>query len=265
VPIGNPPGCEMTEQLQLVGESLGASLTVADLARSVSRYCDVLGFSVDRRHEREGRLIGVSLRAGTVQVLLTQDNGAKGLDRTKGVGFSLQIATKQDADALAARARAAGSTLETEPMTAPHGPRIFRGQRSRHCSRSWPRRLIGGVRNWRHEWSRAPSSFGASLPRRLRACASRGDDRAHFLSHRFGYSPAFILAVCGLQFACAAVILVPRWAVWAAVALSVTAVGAAASHILIGSPLTALPAVLYTMLQTWYGITSWRREHPLSG
>ncbi len=116
----------MTDEPALIGETLGASLTVADLPQSVSWYCDVLGFVVDRRHEREGRLIAVSLRAGAVQILLTQDNGAKGLNRQKGLGFSLQITTQQSADALAARAKARGARLETEAMSAPHGPRIFR-------------------------------------------------------------------------------------------------------------------------------------------
>ncbi|HEY4320077.1 MAG TPA: VOC family protein [Gemmatimonadales bacterium] len=116
----------MTDELALVGDTLGASLTVADLPASVAWYCDVLGFTVDRRHEREGRLFAASLRAGPVPILLTQDNGAKGVERAKGIGFSLQITTMQDADVLAARVRSHGGHLETEPMTAPHGPRIFR-------------------------------------------------------------------------------------------------------------------------------------------
>ena len=114
----------MPEQLQ--GDTLQASLTVIDLERSAKWYVDILGFIEDRRHEREGRLIAVSLRAGAVRILLTQDDGAKGLDRVKGVGLSLQITTQQSADALAARIKSQGVTLDTEPMTAPHGPRVFR-------------------------------------------------------------------------------------------------------------------------------------------
>lgn len=113
-----------TQPLQ--GESLQASFTVTNLELSARWYADVLGFVEDRRHERDGRLFAVSLKAGEVRILLTQDDGAKGSDRAKGVGFSLQITTRQDADALAARARSHGVTLDTEPMTAPHGPRIFR-------------------------------------------------------------------------------------------------------------------------------------------
>ena len=107
-------------------DSLEASLTVQDLERSARWYADVLGFSEDQRHQREGRLIAVSLQAGAVRILLVQDDGAKGLDRAKGVGFSLQITTREDADALADRAKSAGAVLDTEPVTAPHGARIFR-------------------------------------------------------------------------------------------------------------------------------------------
>ena len=111
---------------QLHGDSLEASLTVRNLAHSAKWYADVLGFGEDRRHEREGKLIAVSLKAGAVRILLTQDDGAKGLDRAKGDGLSLQISTQQSADALAARIKQQGGTLDTEPVTMPHGPRAFR-------------------------------------------------------------------------------------------------------------------------------------------
>lgn len=114
----------MTEKLQ--AETLQASLTVANLERSVAWYVDVLGLDVDRRHEREGRLIAVSLRAGAVRILLTRDDGAKGLERAKGEGMSLQFTTQQNADLLAAAIKARGATLDTDPITAPHGARVFR-------------------------------------------------------------------------------------------------------------------------------------------
>jgi uncharacterized glyoxalase superfamily protein PhnB len=110
----------------LRGRSLEAALTVADVERSVEWYTAALGFATERRHERDRRLIAVTLCAGDVRILVVQDDGAKGAERQKGAGFSLQITTTQDIDALAARARAHGVTLDTEPMTAPHGPRIFR-------------------------------------------------------------------------------------------------------------------------------------------
>jgi uncharacterized glyoxalase superfamily protein PhnB len=111
---------------ELLAESLEAALTVKDVEASVAWYTRVLGFAVDRRHEREGRLVAVSLRAGSVRVLLAQDDGAKGLDRAKGEGMSIQITTTQDVDAIAARIKSHGWTLDLEPVTAPHGLRVFR-------------------------------------------------------------------------------------------------------------------------------------------
>jgi uncharacterized glyoxalase superfamily protein PhnB len=110
----------------LNGSGLAASLTVRDLERSAVWYQQTLGFTVDRRHERQGRLVGISLKAGAVSLLLTQDDGAKGLDRVKGDGFSLQITTTQSADSLADRAKRHDAVLDTEPTTVPWGPRIFR-------------------------------------------------------------------------------------------------------------------------------------------
>ena len=106
-------------------QSLEASLTVADLPRSVEWYRDVLGFTIDREFERGGRQFAASLRAGIVRILLTQDDGAKGLDRVKGEGFSLQATTAQNIDMLASRAKQAGARLDTEPVDA-WGARVFR-------------------------------------------------------------------------------------------------------------------------------------------
>jgi uncharacterized glyoxalase superfamily protein PhnB len=111
---------------KLLGDSLDASLTVKNLEQSAKWYVDILGFNEDRRHEREGRLLAISLRAGAVRILLSQDDGAKGLDREKGVGFSLQITTQQRADTLADHIKKQGWTLDTEPVTMPHGVRAFR-------------------------------------------------------------------------------------------------------------------------------------------
>ena len=109
----------------LSAESLQASLTVNDLEQSLAWYRDALGFEVDREHRRDDRLFAVSLRAGTVRMLLTQDNGARGTDRVKGAGFSLQITTSQNIDAIAARVAQTGTQFETEPTDA-MGVRMFR-------------------------------------------------------------------------------------------------------------------------------------------
>ncbi len=121
----HPASAPTPPQEGLVARSLEASLTVRDLPASVRWYRDVLGFTVDREHGREGRLIAVSIRAGAVRLLLGQDDGARGTDRVKGEGFSLQVTTSQNIDELAARVRAHGGGLESEPFDA-WGVRAFR-------------------------------------------------------------------------------------------------------------------------------------------
>jgi uncharacterized glyoxalase superfamily protein PhnB len=106
--------------------ALAASLTVKDLQRSLAWYRDVVGFTVDQRYEREGVLRAVALSAGEVKILIGQDDGAKGWDRVKGEGFSLQFTTAQDVDEIARRIRERGGTLESEPVDTPWGARVFR-------------------------------------------------------------------------------------------------------------------------------------------
>ena len=123
-PQGSTP---RTQPESFRGRSLAASLTVSDLPRSLAWYRDVVGFTVDRKFEREGRLAAVALKAGGVELLLTQDDGARGAERIKGEGFSLQITTTQDVDALAKRIKDRGGLLTTEPADV-WGARVFRMQ-----------------------------------------------------------------------------------------------------------------------------------------
>jgi uncharacterized glyoxalase superfamily protein PhnB len=111
--------------MPLHGDTLDASLTVSDLDRRASWYTTILGFTIDRRHERDGTLMAVSLKAGAVRLLLSQDDGSRGQDRARGEALSLRITTRQDIDALAASIKAQGVALDTEPMSA-HGYRVFR-------------------------------------------------------------------------------------------------------------------------------------------
>jgi uncharacterized glyoxalase superfamily protein PhnB len=124
VPQGATP---RTQPESFRGRSLAASLTVKDVPRSLAWYRDVVGFTVDRRFEREGRLTAVALKAGAVELLLVQDDGAKGGDRVKGEGFALQITTTQDVDALAKRIHDRGGVLAAEPADV-WGARVFRLQ-----------------------------------------------------------------------------------------------------------------------------------------
>jgi lactoylglutathione lyase len=110
----------------LHGTAFAAALTCNDLQKSLAWYESVLGFAVDRKHEREGKLQAVSLVAGDVRLLIGQDDGKKGWDRVKGQAVSLQITTDQNVDEIANRIKAAGGVLETEPTDLPWGPRAFR-------------------------------------------------------------------------------------------------------------------------------------------
>jgi lactoylglutathione lyase len=107
------------ESLRL--RSVGPSLTVGDIERSLAWYRDVLGFTVGERWEREGRLGGVELVAGRVSFWLSQDDWKKGRDRVKGEGFRLYCETAQDVDRLAAQIRLRGGSLLEGPRDQPWG------------------------------------------------------------------------------------------------------------------------------------------------
>ena len=110
----------------LDARSLEAALTVADLPASVAWYRDVLGFAVDREHARDGVLFAVSLKAGAVRILVSQDTGAKGEERAKGEGMSFQLTVGEPVDRIAERVRANGGTIDQGPMDTPWGVRMMR-------------------------------------------------------------------------------------------------------------------------------------------
>jgi catechol 2,3-dioxygenase-like lactoylglutathione lyase family enzyme len=111
------------ESLRL--RSVAASFTVSDLARSIAWYRDVLGFTVGERWEGSGQLRGVQMKAGVCDIMLGQDDFAKGRDRKKGEGCRLWVATAQDIDAIAARVKAAGWPLDRGPAETPWGDWAF--------------------------------------------------------------------------------------------------------------------------------------------
>jgi catechol 2,3-dioxygenase-like lactoylglutathione lyase family enzyme len=119
------PGTDAPEGGEFVARTLEAALTVRDLAASVAWYRDVVGFSLGQEFRREGRLFAARVQAGAVHLLLAQDDGARGEDRVKGEGVSLQLTTTQDVDEIAARIHARGGVLATEPFDA-FGKRAFR-------------------------------------------------------------------------------------------------------------------------------------------
>lgn len=101
------------------------SLTVGDLQKSLAWYRDVLGFTVADLWERDGKVVGASLKAGHGRLALTQDDWAQGRDRTKGVGFRLYFATVQDVDGVASGIKKRGGQLASEPADLPWGARAF--------------------------------------------------------------------------------------------------------------------------------------------
>jgi uncharacterized glyoxalase superfamily protein PhnB len=121
-----PPGASKRADPQTFrGRELSVSLTVQDLQKSLAWYRDVVGFWVASTHEREGKLMAVSLKAGHVRILITQDDGQRGR-RVKGEGFSIYITTVQNVDELARRIKQRGAALDMEPTDTPWGARVFR-------------------------------------------------------------------------------------------------------------------------------------------
>ena len=121
-----PGGVRRAQPESFRASGISASLTVKDLQKSLAWYRDVVGFTVDQQYEREGKLRAVALKAGAVRILINQDDGAKGWDRVKGMGLSLQLMTTQNIDEIAQRIRTLGGTLDSEPTDMPWGARMFR-------------------------------------------------------------------------------------------------------------------------------------------
>ncbi len=107
--------------------TLGCSITCKDFETSLRFYRDVLGFGVAMTFEKEGVPAGAVITAGDIRIVLNQDDGKLGWDRVKGQGFYLQINVKgaADVDGAAARIKAAGGTLLSEPEDRPWGARMF--------------------------------------------------------------------------------------------------------------------------------------------
>jgi len=120
-----PPQPKRRKPESLRLRSLEASLTVNDLQASLAWYRDILGFTVDETWEHGGKVTGVSLKAGSVYLNLSQDDWAKGRDRVKGEGFRLYLSTAQDVDEIAALVKSRGGKLASEPADQPWGARTF--------------------------------------------------------------------------------------------------------------------------------------------
>jgi uncharacterized glyoxalase superfamily protein PhnB len=109
----------------LRAQPLSISLTVKDLDKSLAWYTGMLGFTIERTYDHGGKVGGYALQAGDARIGIGKDDGAKGWDRVKGQGCSIQITTDQRVDDFADRIKAAGGTLLSEPADMPWGYRMF--------------------------------------------------------------------------------------------------------------------------------------------
>lgn len=107
--------------------TLGCSLTCKDVVASIRFYREAVGFAVEQEFQHEGRVVGAVITAGHIRIVLNQDDGKLGWDRIKGQGFYLQInaASGADVDAAAARIKAAGHAVLSEPADRAWGVRMF--------------------------------------------------------------------------------------------------------------------------------------------
>jgi uncharacterized glyoxalase superfamily protein PhnB len=108
----------------LQAKTLMPTITVNDLQASI-RFFEGLGFATGERWEHEGKLLGVSMQGGDLEVGLSQDDWKMGRDRQKGVGVRFYISTTQNIDELAATARKNGVALDKEPHDTQWGARAF--------------------------------------------------------------------------------------------------------------------------------------------
>ena len=105
--------------------SIAPTITASDLKKSMQFYVDGLGFEIIHKHEADGMIRFVMLKAGEALLGLGQDDFAKGKNRVKGVGQRIWITTKQDVREVANRAKAAGITLDNDPAPLEWGPMGF--------------------------------------------------------------------------------------------------------------------------------------------
>src|SRR5258708_1704191 len=110
----------------VINGALTPSITVKDIQKSLHWYNSILGFAIDNKLEREGKLVMATVRSGEVRLNLNLDDGAKGWTRIKGLGCSYSLWTSDDVDAIARRIKSNGGALDSEPIDAPWGARYFR-------------------------------------------------------------------------------------------------------------------------------------------
>lgn len=113
-------------EIGLESKAIWPALTVNDVQKSLAFYVGGLGFRVvEEMKNEDGSVRFARLTAGSAPFAIGQDDWAKGKDRKKGVGLRFWAGTTQDIRALAARAKAAGITLDNDVAPLPWGPLAF--------------------------------------------------------------------------------------------------------------------------------------------
>jgi len=106
--------------------SASPSFTVSDLDKSLGWYRDVLGFEVEEEWKGDdGKIMGMSLKAGNVSFMIGQDDWKKGRDRKKGEGFRLYCETKKSVDDIARHIESKGGQLDSPPTDQSWGMRTI--------------------------------------------------------------------------------------------------------------------------------------------
>ena len=118
------PARPRTADGPLALRSASPSFTVNDLEKSLGWYRDVLGFGVEETWKNDdGKVVGVSLKAGDVSFMIGQDDWKKGHERKKGEGFRIYCETRKSVDDLAKRIETKGGRLDQGPTDQPWGVR----------------------------------------------------------------------------------------------------------------------------------------------
>ena len=109
----------------LRARALSVTLRVADVAKSIDWYRQVLGFTVHRVHERDGGLLAATLLAGSVRVLLEEDGAAPGPERPAAPPVRIWLTTTQDIDRLATSFEERGGVLQAGLVELSPGTRAI--------------------------------------------------------------------------------------------------------------------------------------------
>ena len=103
---------ERAEPETFRARTISATLAVKDIEKSLTWYRDKVGFWVEEKFQRAGKLTGFALKAGDVRIVVNQDDGGTGWDRVKGAGFILNFTTTQDLGLLAEAIKQRGARVE---------------------------------------------------------------------------------------------------------------------------------------------------------